>query len=318
MKRKIAWVLVLVACFGLLLVLKSCLESVTKRPSPRELTFQPVKAGFQSKFLKRYHLGFSNAIAGLLWVQFLQMHEHVELKEGEVSWEYAMLDSITTLDPRFQRAFHYGAILLSVLRQDKLGAMLIMKRWLRYNPTHWRTHFLYGYHLYFEMGRFKEAAKYVLRAASMKGAPFWLSSLGVRLLSESGSLVQALRVTTDLYVGATNKGTKERLVRRLRSLNFALQKTTWTEALEAYRKKHKREPSGTKPLYPFMRKQARELSSFLHSENVHSEVLSILAEKFSFRYDSSRREMISERKRSEYGIDRVGIHWPKNAPGNKD
>ncbi|MEZ4751698.1 MAG: hypothetical protein R3B54_14050 [Bdellovibrionota bacterium] len=179
---------------------KLYLESHVEAPLPRRLALTPTRAAFQSKFLAQYHMGFNSVLADLLWIQFLQGHEHTPLESGKVSWEFVQLDAVTTLDRRFERAFQFGAILLSVLRQDKLGARLILERWVKSRPNEWRPNYFYGYHLYFELGEFEVASKYILRAAAMEGAPYWLSSLGVRLIGESGAYLQALRVTLDLLV----------------------------------------------------------------------------------------------------------------------
>ncbi|MCB0403726.1 MAG: hypothetical protein KDD51_03005 [Bdellovibrionales bacterium] len=302
--------------FGVMIVAllvggKLGLESVLEAPLPRRLALTPTRAAFQSKFLAQYHMGFNSVLADLLWIQFLQAHEHEPLQSGKVSWEFVQLDAVTTLDRRFERAFQFGAILLSVLRQDKLGARLILERWVKSRPDEWRPNYLYGYHLYFELGEFEVASKYILRAAGMEGAPYWLSSLGVRLLGESGAYLQALRVTMDLLAATRDTRAIERLERRVRSLNFELQKTSWEKSLRLYRLQEKREPRDLSDLAALNAIQARELSALVHSDRSGEGASPLLQERFEFHYDTRTKEIEPTRTLAELKLDRVGIYRPK-------
>lgn len=295
---------------------KLYIESVAEAPLPRRLALTPTRAAFQSKFLAQYHMGFNSVLADLLWIQFLQGHEHTPLESGKVSWEFVQLDAVTTLDRRFERAFQFGAILLSVLRQDKLGARLILERWVKSRPNEWRPNYFYGYHLYFELGEFEVASKYILRAASMEGAPYWLSSLGVRLLGESGAYLQALRVTLDLLASTRDTRAVERLERRVRSLNFELQKSTWEKSLNLYRLQKNREPKVLADLEKLNAIQARELSGLVASERMGETVNPLLRERFQFRYSPRLRSIESTQSLAELKLDRVGIYRPKGMPND--
>src|SRR5436190_1836797 len=69
----------------------------TDRPN-----LKPIEAGYEGKSLKQYSFGFENLFSALLWVQMLQKAQHTPVKSDEVSWEYAQLEAITTLDPKFE------------------------------------------------------------------------------------------------------------------------------------------------------------------------------------------------------------------------
>jgi len=158
MKPTIA-VILGVVCFGFY-VAKYAIERVhsehiiTRRPS-----VQVSKVGMRSQSLRKYHLGFGNLLADLIWIHLLQEATHEKLPPGTVSWEFIQLDSITTLDPKFNTAYSFGASFLSVFRQDKIGAKILLEKWVKHRSQNWQPHFLLGYHLYYEMGE-KAARSY--------------------------------------------------------------------------------------------------------------------------------------------------------------
>lgn len=258
-------------------------------------------------------MGFNSVLADLLWIQFLQTHEHTRLEKGKVSWEFVQLDAVTILDRRFERAFQYGSILLSVLRQDKLGAKMILERWVKTRPHEWKPNYLYGYHLYFELDEFEEASKYILRAAGMEGAPYWLSSLGVRLLSQTGALLQALKVTMEILPVTQDPRALDRLHRRIRSLNFELQKDTWEKSLKIYRLRFEKEPPDLNALAKLQSTQARELATLVGSDRIDKGALPLLRERFEFRYDPGSKTIQSLQTREALRLDRVGIFRHKES-----
>jgi len=280
-----------------------------KAPLSRRLHLKPVAASYEGKALKRASLGFRNLVADLLWVKLLQGAEHTPLQENTVSWEYAQLQAITTLDPHFDKAFDFGAAYLSVFRRDKQGARLLLEEWAKRRPQYWRTHYLLGYHLYFEMGEYELASKHILKAAGLEKAPGFLSSLGVRLLSEAGGLWQALELAIEMYPNLSDLEGRVRLQKRIRSIRFALEQARWAEALQKFREQHHQEPRDLLALAPYLSQVGRDISA-LEEETL--ELASVLREKFSFQYDRASKSIVSVRSEQELGIDRTGVYRPNS------
>jgi len=281
-----------------------------KAPLSRRLNLKPVAASYEGKALKRASLGFRNLVADLLWIKLLQGAEHTALKENTVSWEYAQLQAITTLDPHFDKAFEFGAAYLSVFRRDKEGARLLLEEWAKRRPYYWRTHYLLGYHLFFEMGEYEPASVHVLKAAEMEGAPSFLSSLGIRLLSEAGGLWQALELAIEMYPNLGDIEARYRLEKRIRSIRFALERARWEEALVLFRERYRREPQELLALAPLLPQVGRHISSI--DEETAEDLAELLREKFSFKYDRASKSIVSVPSERELGIDRTGIYRPKS------
>jgi tetratricopeptide (TPR) repeat protein len=300
--------------FGLIFLVALCLlskyaleihlyEAMSHKPN-----LQPGQARYHSDSLKQYNLGFANLIAATIWIQLLQRSTYEQIKEGKVSWEFSQLDAVTSLDRDFERAYSYGAIFLSVFKRDKLGGRLILEKWAKYRPNYWRVHYILGYHLYSEVGDFHEASREILKAAAMEGSPTWLSSLGIRLLSQSGALLQALKLSIELFPGIRDEDGRERLRMRIRSLSYSLQKSAWDHALLHFRKIHKTEPENLEALYPYVGLELREISSLMTVGDVSSELLPILHESFGFYYSPHEKAVVSSKEHADLLLDKTGIY----------
>src|SRR5690606_34161437 len=139
------------------------------------------------------------------------------------------------LDPKFEKAYWFGAAFVSIFRRDEIGAKELLTNWVRQRPTFWRSHYNLGFHLFHEMHLYDPAAFHILRAASLPGAPSWLTALGVRLLTASAGTFSALQAAVGLYDSVNGTEGRYRLRMRVRSLAYALQKARWKEALERYK-----------------------------------------------------------------------------------
>lgn len=307
MRRLITPIAIVVIGFGALLG-KGLYERDTRHHARLSPSLPLRESQYLAHSLRRYSLGFDNLAADLLWVELLQKASIEPLNQGHVSWEFAQLDAVTALDPKFERAYSFGAAFLSVFRQDRLGAKLILEKWVRRRPTYWRSEYTLGYHLFYEMNDYAAAAPHVLRAAALPGAPAWLTSLGIRLLSETGAMAQALKLAVELFPSLKEGIAKERLTLRIRSLRFHLERKAWEGALAAFRQTSGREPAGLEELAPLARNQVRDIAALVPTEDVPAEVATVLAERFHFRYDPVTRSIIARDPVSDRKLDKVGIY----------
>ncbi|MBI4405239.1 MAG: hypothetical protein HY537_13840 [Deltaproteobacteria bacterium] len=273
-----------------------------------------LEASYQGRSIQKYSLGFQSAIADLLWIETLQKSSIEPLVDGQVSWEFAHLDAMTTLDPLFERAYSFGSVYLSILRRDKIGAKILLEKWVHRRPRYWRSHYLLGFHYYSEMGDYERGASSMLKAASLPHAPPWLTALGVRLLSETGAHLHALQQCLSLYPEVRDIEGQYRLRLQIRALNFTLQKNGWEQALEQYRRKFHAEPSSLDAIRPYFTPQFREIASMVGTENASAELGPMMAEVFSFVYDAGKKAVLSKETPTELGLTQLGIYKREMKP----
>lgn len=202
-----------------------------------------------------------------------------------------MLESITTLDRPFYQAYKFGSAFLSVFRRDRFGAKLILEKMSRQFHDIWRPHYLLSFHLYSELNDYPAAAKEMVIASRMPGAPPHLAALGVRLLSEGGALKQALATAIELHKTMHDPEAKERLEMRIRSVRYHLEELAWKEAVQTYYQTLKRWPSSID-----------ELKKYLPEDSP--------SQLFQFVWDTELKKI---RPAKNYSIEKLGIHRRKES-----
>ena len=265
-------------------------------------------AEIHGRSLKRYSLGFSQAIGDLIWIRLLQKARVTSPDPGKVTWEFTQLDAITSLDPKFIIGYEFGSSLLSVFLRDNLGAKRILEKWVQQQPQNWKSHYHLGYHLFFEMGDRETAAKHMITASKLGEAPLWLSSLGVRLLSASGLFYQSLKNALSLYEQLPHPATRAHLSKRIESIVYAIQKKQWETALSDYQKARNKPPSRIEDLIPYVPNVSRVLAAV--PENIPEEVAPLLSKRFKFNFIPGENRIVGDDS-IPAAIKQFGLHIPK-------
>jgi tetratricopeptide (TPR) repeat protein len=132
-------------------------------------------------------MGFQVAVADLLWVRgillFAQMMETRDPKQ--VHWLGAMLDTVSTLDPKWRTAYFYGGAMLRALG-DIDGSDRVFERACRELPDDPYFPFSVGMNAYLYRGDTTVGAEWLSRAAAIPGAPSWYGAAAAGFLSRSG------------------------------------------------------------------------------------------------------------------------------------
>lgn len=316
MKKALFPILVVGICIGAKYYLQTH-QTAFKRQNP---DLKPLLASYQSHSIEKHSLGFNMLMGASLWIQLLQNSDYRPVTDEKVSWEFTQLDSLTSLDPNNNRAYEYGSIFISVLRRDKLGGKILLEKWTKKRPHYWKTWYLLGSHYFLELKDYATAGPLLLKAAAMKGAPSWLSSLGVRILSESGQYYQALQTSLELFPFLTDLESKGRLAFKIRALNYQLQKKYWNDSLASYFKEHKRYPNELSAIAKEFSSHKRELSSLtISNTELADESRELLAESFSFTLSKAKNEVISLNPEKTRDLESLRIFVQPNAkePANK-
>lgn len=172
-----------------------------------------------SEILPHTVLGFKSLAADLFWIRLVQEIDYSENKGGPLSkgWTFHMLDSVTTLDPRYKIAYRAGATVLSVLVKDVEGARIIFERGISNFPEDWPLLYRAGYHYLYEVKECKRAAE-LFSLAAKHGAPDWLNSLTSRLYEKAGQFELAKAMLLDALEKFKESAIQDSLKKRLAEL----------------------------------------------------------------------------------------------------
>jgi hypothetical protein len=103
---------------------------------------------------------------------------------------YPMLDITTTLDPRFNIAYRFGAVFLAEAFPRGAGrpdlAIRLLEKGLARRPDKWEYMEDIGFVNYWFVHDFHEAARWFEQAAGVPGAPNWLRPLAATTLAQGG------------------------------------------------------------------------------------------------------------------------------------
>lgn len=169
-----------------------------------------------AEYLKIASLGYRELIADLLWIQSIQVMGEKKVSEPSGRWLYRALDIITTLDPKFVRAYEAGGLALTTLVVLPDESNRLMMKGMEHNPTEWKLPFLIGINYYYELYDDAKAAEYMSRASRLPGAPSALGTLAANLYVSGHSPQQAVNLLAELYDKATDDSAKKLLEIRLK------------------------------------------------------------------------------------------------------
>jgi len=201
---------------GALLAVGS-LTALEARARLAEAPPAPVAPILSPHALKALSGGFAPALADVYWIRAAATSS-ASLDDAGARTLFDLIDRVTVLDPRFEPAYHYGALLLSVAaHRPDLSDRLLVRAQEQF-PENWSFPFYLGFNAFYHRTDFPGAAEHMDRAAHLPGAPPYLAALARRFRDQEQNTAAAeellgrlLRVTHDPVIRA-------RLQERLRTL----------------------------------------------------------------------------------------------------
>ncbi len=121
---------------------------------------------------------------------------------------YPLLDIATTLDPRFNIAYRFGAIFLSETYPHGPGrpdqAIALLEKGLAAMPDKWQYWQDIGFVYYWNVHDYRKAADAFKRGAAVAGAPWWMQSLAATTLGKGGDRGASRLLWKQIYETANN------------------------------------------------------------------------------------------------------------------
>lgn len=121
---------------------------------------------------------------------------------------YPLLDTTTTLDPRFNIAYRFGAIFLSENYPHGPGrpdeAVALLEKGLAAMPDRWQYWQDIGFVYYWNVHDYIKAADAFKKGAAIAGAPWWMQSLAATTLGKGGDRGASRLLWKQIYDTANN------------------------------------------------------------------------------------------------------------------
>lgn len=149
--------------------------------------------------------GLENLLADIYWLRTVQYFGGQRVFGGGKNFDLLapLIDITTTLDPRFEMAYRYGAVFMAEAPPNGAGqparAVDLLKRGAAANPSSWRIRQDWGFFTFFFLGDAAEASRVLTEASSLPGAPDWLRSSAADFLTRSGERGTSRSIWQHLY-----------------------------------------------------------------------------------------------------------------------
>ncbi len=199
--------------------------------------------------LRRMALSFDALLADVYWIRAIQHYGRGRLAEDaekDYSLLYPLLDITTTLDPRFNVAYRFGAIFLTEAFPDGPGrpdqAVALLQKGAANMPDRWQMLQDIGFVYYWWLHDYEEAARWFERASQVPGAAWWLQSLAANTLAEGGNRSASRMLWQQLLESADNDWIQNEAERRLAQLDALDQIELYERVIEVYRDRTGRLP----------------------------------------------------------------------------
>jgi len=212
-------------------------HSSSSKPRSQQMMFLP-----NGEFLRMASLGYRELAADLLWLQAIQMMGERKLSEEAGHWLYQVLDRITTLDPKFVRAYEAGSHALCAIVVLPGESNRLLEKGMQHNPQEWKLPFLLGINYYFEFANDEKAAEAMARASRLPGAPESLARLAAKLFVSAKSPQEAVEFLAKVYEETSDENVRTMLEIRLKESIVERDLKILEEAISLYQAHHSRRP----------------------------------------------------------------------------
>lgn len=144
---------------------------------------------WSGEHVRRMFPGFENFMADVYWLRTVQFFGQQRAFAAHKRFDLLapLADITTTLDPRFELAYRYGALFLAEPYPNGAGdleaAAALLEKGIANNPLNWRLRQDLGFLYFFHTNDAHRAADIMLEASRVPGAPDWLKSTAASLLA---------------------------------------------------------------------------------------------------------------------------------------
>jgi len=175
----------------------------------------------------RLFLAFDAVAADIYWIRTIQHYgrDRKSSQPDRFQLLQPLLDVTTTLDPRFNIAYRFGAMFLSMEPPNGPGrsdhAIALLRKGLARNPGRWQYAHDIGFVHYWHTGDFPAAAEWFAIAAGMPGAPAWIAPVAAITRARGGDragarqMLEEMRTADEPYIRAA----AERSIAQIRALD---------------------------------------------------------------------------------------------------
>ena len=193
------------------------------------------------EFMKRAALSYDSLLADVYWIRAVQHFGGTKLSTDPLKQYdllYPLLDLTTSLDPRFNIAYRFGAIFLAEPPPGGPGrpdqSIALLEKGLKARPGTWELAEDIGFVHYWWLHDYPRAAEWFKRAGAMPGAPNWLAPLAAVTLAQGGNRASSRQLWQEVLSNADADWLRTQARFRLSQLDAMDQIGTLEDVVRTY------------------------------------------------------------------------------------
>lgn len=142
-----------------------------------------------------FSLGYRRLATAIFWMSTIleSDHEHYKAKDAN-SWMFLRFNLIATLDPSFYENYAFGGQYLSIIKDDDIGAKIILDKGLKRFPDDYNLNAIASFHYHFELNDTDNAKKLYKKLISFQQTPPHIVPIYSKIISSMGELEDAYQI----------------------------------------------------------------------------------------------------------------------------
>jgi hypothetical protein len=203
--------------------------------------------------IKKLSLGYEGLLGDIYWTRAVQYYgSEIQKPTPDYRLLWPLLDVATTLDPKLEVAYHFGAIFLSETGKVGAGrtdlAIRLVKKGIAANPNLWQLGTDLGFLYYWRMKDYPDASAAYLQASKAPHAPPWIKMMAARVAQTGGSIDTSRLIWQQIYDSTRDPSVKKRAHEQLQGLRAQSDMLHLEELAETYKERFGHYPSSEQDL----------------------------------------------------------------------
>jgi len=191
-------------------------EDRAREKAVEEMAYFP-----SGRFARQAAIEFQSLAADVVWLRGIQYYGYHLMSDRKYEWLGHVFDILTSLDPRFIGAYHFGAITLAWDAGKPHEAIDFLIRGMKANPLSWQIPFDAGFISYMLLRDYGRASVFFEVASKMPNAWFILGRWAAIAKAKAGDFQTAREMWLDILKGTENRALKALVVRQLKNLDLS-------------------------------------------------------------------------------------------------
>lgn len=192
--------------------------------------------------IKKLSMGYDGLLGDIYWTRAVQYYgSQVGKKNPDFHLLWPLLNIATTLDPKLEVAYHFGAIFLSETGEIGAGrsdlAIQLVKKGIAANPRIWQLGTDLGFIYYWRLKDYQDAAATYLETSKVPNSPPWIKMMAARVAQTGGSIETSRLIWSQIFASTQDPAVKRRASDELQGLKAQEDMQHLNELSESFKNK---------------------------------------------------------------------------------